>query len=369
MGSFREIMQKKTQSFAGRFVCVMTAMIGICLLFYGCGRETSMEDTVSEESMVQASEEAGAEWDNDQEESSIREKTESFKEDDAGALEIPLLEQLFTYEEVENSSEQYLVITGIEDKYRDRFQEYLVITGIAEEHQEQYMKHMIEHKEWIDTQRKCLRFPTDVNGIPVREIGAFAFADIEMDGVEFIDSIRVVGEGAFRNTQITKLRFSANLETIGEAAFENCNLERLEFPETLSFIGNRAFADCDPDFLLCYGDDTDGKENLAAKYAGENGLNSMEIILSQTPIIHYPAEPYILQPRIGNFFYGDYEDLEEDQWCTWEEDENAPNFGYSDWQWSGCSSWCGVMDFELTAEASSELASANHLSYWIGNGV
>lgn len=124
-------------------------------------------------------------------------------------------------------------------------------------------------------------------------------------------------------------------------------------------IAREAFADCHAEFLLCYGDDTGGRENLAAKYAGENGLDSMEIILSQTPIIHYPEEPYILQPRIGNFFYGDYEDLEEDQWCTWEEDENAPNFGYSDWQWIGCSSWCGVVDFELTAEASSELASAN----------
>ena len=262
MGSLRQIMQKKTQSSSGRLFCVMTAMIGSCLLFYGYGREAFMEDMVSGENMVQASEEVGAEWDNDQGEGSIREKTEPSEENGAGALEIPLLEQLFTYEEVKNSSEQY-------------------------------MKYMIEHKEWIDTQRKCLHFPTDVNGIPVKEIGAFAFAD------------------------------------------------------------------CDADFLLCYGDDTDGKENLAAKYAGENGLNSMEIILSQTPIIHYPAEPYILKPRMGNFFYGDYEDLEEDQWCTWEEDENAPNFGYSDWQWSGCSSWCGVVDFELTAEASSELASAN----------
>lgn len=121
---------------------------------------------MSEENMVQATEEVGAEWDNDQEESSIKEKTEPCEENNAGALKVPLLKHLFTYEEVENSSEQYLVITGLADKYRDRFQEYLVITGIEEEYQEQYMKYMIEHKEWIDTQRKCLHFPTDVNGIP-----------------------------------------------------------------------------------------------------------------------------------------------------------------------------------------------------------
>lgn len=200
MEGFRPTMQKKTQSSAGRFVSVMTAMTGICLFLYGCGRGASIEDAAQEEKMVQASEEAGTEWENDQEESG------------AGALEIPLLEQLFTYEEAENSSEQYLVITGIADKYRDRFQEYLVITGITEKYQEQYMKYMIEHKEWIDTQRKCLNFPADVNGIPVREIGAFAFADIEMDGVELTDSIEAVGEGAFRNTGITQLKFSANLK-------------------------------------------------------------------------------------------------------------------------------------------------------------
>lgn len=382
MGSSSKMMQRKTQSFAFRFVCMMMEMIGISLLFVGCGRGTSIEDTVSEETMVQASEKAGAEWDNDREEGSIREEMEPSEEDGAEELEIPLLEQLFTYEEVENSSGQYLVITGIADKYQERFPEYLVIAGITEKYQEQFMKHMIEHREWIDTQRKCLQFPTDVNGVPIKEIGAYAFADIKLDEVELIDSIEVIGEGAFRNTGIMGLKLSQNLKTIGETAFENCNLERLEFPGALSFIGNRAFAgnkdlwtvlihkvdveigqeafaDCSTDFLLCYGDDTDGKENLAAKYAGENELDSMEIILSQTPIIHYPTEPYILQPRIGNFFYGDYEDLDEEQWCTWGEDEDAPNFGYSDWQWMGCSSWCGVEDFEVTVEASSELASAN----------
>ena len=347
---FGKNVQKKTQSFAAGYVCWIAAMAGISLLLYGCGRIASVEDTVSMKTIVQ--------------------------------VDIPLLDQLFTYEEAEDTSGQYLVITGIAEKYQDQFVEYLVITGISEKYQEQYMRHMIEYPEWIDSQRKCLRFPAEVNGIPIREIGAFAFAEIEMDGVELLDSIEVIGEGAFRNTGITELIFSQNLKSIGESAFENCNLERLEFPGQLSLIGNRAFAgnmdlwtvlihnvdveigqeafaECSADFLLCYGDDTDGKENLAAKYAGENGLDSMEIVLSQEPVIQYPTEPYVLQPRIENFFYGDYGDWEEEQWCTWEQDENAPNFGYSDWQWIGCSSWCGVADFELTVDATSELASAN----------
>lgn len=392
MESFRKAMQDKIVRSADKSICIMVTVIGISLSLYGCGRGTSMEntviediiieDTVSEETTVQASEETKADWKHDTEESSSIEETEFSEADNIEWLEIPLLEQLFTYEKVENSLGQYLVITGIADKYRDQFIKYLVITGISEKYQNQYMAHMIEHPEWIDTQRKCLQFPADVDGVPVREIGAFAFADIEIDGVELLDSIEVIGEGAFRNTEITNLKLPENLRSIGEAAFENCQLERIEFPKQLSFIGKRAFAgntalwtvlihkvdleieedafaDCSEDFLLCYGDDADGMENLAAKYAKENRLDTMEIILSQTPIIHYPTEPYVLHPRIDNFFYGDYEDLEEEQWCTWEQDENAPNFGYSDWQWSGCSTWCGVMDFEQMVEASSELASTN----------
>ncbi|MDE5699194.1 MAG: leucine-rich repeat domain-containing protein [Lachnospiraceae bacterium] len=395
MESFGKTVQKKMQIPAVRYICMTAAITGISLLLYGCGKGASIEntmstdtvtqaseDTVSADTVTRASEDTGAEQDNDGEAFCIREKTKSSGEDSAEGFKIPLLEQLFTYEEAENASGQYLVITGIAEKYREQFIEFLVITGISENYQEQYMRHMIEYPEWLDTQSKYLQFPAEVNGLPVREIGAFAFADIKMDGVELSDSIEAIGEGAFRNTGITKLRFSQNLKTIGKSAFENCSLERLAFPEQLSSIGSRAFAgntdlwtvlihkvdvaigleafaDCSADFLLCYGDDTDGMENLAAEYAGKNGLDSMEIMLSKTPVIHYPPEPYVLQPRIDSFFYGDYGDWEGEQWCTWEQDENAPNFGYSDWQWIGCSSWCGVTDFELTVEASSELASAN----------
>ena len=100
------------------------------------------------------------------------------------------------------------------------------------------------------------------------------------------------------------------------------------------------------------------RENTAAEYAREQGLDSMEIILSRDPIVNYPSEPLVLEPELGSFFYGDYEDSDEELWCSWEEAEDAPNFGYIDWQAPGCSSWCGAYGFEQEAEASSELASA-----------
>lgn len=373
MGDFRIKMQGKRRKFFGRSGCLIAVVLGISFLFYGCGKEDSVNNTtvkhmtVDDMAVVDAAVGRAVVWEADKN-GDFKEgrdhETEASEENEEPVR--PLLEQLFTYEKEGTSYNSYLTITGIAEEYKADFAEY-----------------MHEFRNGLGSlEKKYICFPADVDGIPVREIGAYAFADMEIDEVELGDTIEMIAEGAFRNTGATDLELPENLKLIGEAAFENCNLDRLEFPEHVLFIDKRAFAgnpdlwtvlmrnvdtqikeeafaDCSEDFLLCYGDDTEGKENLVAKYAKENGFGSMEIVLSKTPIVHYPSEPYVLQPQIDNFFYGDDGDEEKDQWCTWEADENAPNFGYSDWQWSGCSSWCGVMDFEQTAEATSELASVN----------
>lgn len=79
--------------------------------------------------------------------------------------------------------------------------------------------------------------------------------------------------------------------------------------------------------------------------------------LAQPPVIDYPDTPLVLKPEIRNFFYGEDGKEEKDQWCTWEYAEEAPNFGFIDWQAPGCSSWCAVVDFSQEAEASSTLRS------------
>lgn len=263
----------------------------------------------------------------------------------------------------------------------DQGTEYLVITGIAEDKKElfeAYMTDMEQHR----IGGVCLQIPGEMEGISVREIGTEAFADMEIPKVEFPDTVKVIGDGAFRDTGLSSLNLPPGLEKIGAEAFENCCLQRVEFPDCPVVVGERgfagnkelwtvfaadvgtmfgkdAFADCSEQFLLCYGDDSEGRENLVAEYARENGLDSREIILSQEPIVHYHEELLSLQPRVDNFFYGEDGDEETEQWCSWEYDENAPNFGYDDWQWPGCSSWCGVMDFIQEAEATSELASGS----------
>lgn len=283
----------------------------------------------------------------------------------------PLLEQLFSYEIEKNHGNPYLIVTGIAEEYRDSFWENMAdITG-------------------RESKYRYMLIPADVNGMPVRAIGEEAFAGMDIIRLGLPDTLTLIGDGAFRHTHVSRLELPENLEHIGAGAFEDCGLERLQFPHRLVSVGERAFAgsmdlwtvlipnaetslgdgafaDCREGFLLCYGDQPENQENLVAGYAEEQGLACMEIILSQEPIVNYPDQPLTLKPEIGSFFYGDYENGDDELWCSWEEAADAPNFGYIDWQAPGCSSWCGAYGFEQEAEASSELASAED-RYAAGN--
>lgn len=319
--------------------------------------ETELETTESDagETQTGAGEpESGAGMEKDgADESGTAEDTEP---------ETPLLEQLFTYETTWFPG-THLRITGIAEEYEAHFWEYM------EEIRDSY------GSEWY------LMIPGDINGIPVWEIAEGAFAGRQMYGVLLPDSVKEIGEEAFRNTGIKDILLPADLEYIGAGAFENCNLKRIAFPdrafviEENAFAGSRnlisvlipdveteigkdVFVGCAPDFCIYYGTGQEEKYGLVQQYAAEYGYDSAEVIASDRPYIRYHDEPLILKPEIRNFFYGDDEE-DEDLWCSWEEDENAPNFGYPDWQWSGCSSWCGCNDFELKAGASSELSSAD----------
>ena len=295
--------------------------------------------------------------DSDEEADYPDEEEADFVENSITSDRLPLTEEMFSYEVSE-------------------WKNYVVITGVIEEYQEIFWERMAKNSlTWKDV---YLQIPEDIDGLPVWEIGENAFANEKIERVTLPDSIREIKAGAFKNTGISGINFPDGLEAIGDSAFANCNLEYESFSSSLQTIGDRAFAgnpklwtvlvpnvsteigdeaflNCGKDFLLCYGDDQQGKENLVAAYAKENGFDSMEIHLSKEPVVHYSAQPLVLKPEVRNFFYGD--DGEDEQWCTWEEDEAAPNFGYPDWQWSGCSSWCGVRDFMLEVETSSELSS------------
>lgn len=287
--------------------------------------------------------------------------------DEEGAAEEeapPLLEQLFTYEVNQSFGDSYLTITGIAQEYRDNFWEN--------------MDNIIMYS----SERRHMLIPADINGIPVKAIGEGAFADMDVKWLELSDTLEIIGDRAFRHTGINRVELPESLEHIGAEAFAGCGMECLQFPNGLltvgdgafagsgdlwtvlipnvqTMLGDGAFADCREGFVLCYGDHPADEENLVSEYAEKQGLDCMEIILSDTPIVNYPSQPLVLKPEVRSFFYGDYGDSDEELWCSWEEDEDAPNFGYSDWQAPGCSSWCGAYGFEQEVQGSSELASAD----------
>ena len=288
----------------------------------------------------------------------------------------PLLEQLFAFEKHRYDGMPYITITGIGEEY--------------EWNEWNFWKYMEEIRDNYGS-KQIMLIPSDINGIPVKEIASGAFADRQMYGVIFPDTVEWIGEDAFQNTGLRTVVLSENLEEIGARAFENCNLSRVAFPDKALLIGERAFAEnqelwtvlipdveteiregafegCAPQFLLCYGTGQEEKRNAVLPYAQENGMETMTVIASKEPVVNYHDEPLMLKPEVRNFFYGDDGDYEKDQWCTWEEDVNAPNFGYSDWQWGGCSSWCACIDFECNTRASSELASGDG-RYAAGNVV
>lgn len=339
-----------------RYIFIIVAILTGCILWSGCGGGESRE-LPTESSEIRETDQTTA-----ASERVYSEETAATAQPTSTAA--PLLEQLFSYEVVNNFGNPYLVITGIAEEYRDSFRENMAdIMGSSRAGND-------------------IRIPTDINGMPVRGIGEEAFADMDIQRLFLPDTLKTIEEGAFRNTGISRLDLPENLEYIGAGAFEGCVLERLQLPDRPLTIGERAFAgnqelwtvlipnvettledgvfaDCREGFLLCYGNHPTEKENPVAEYAREQGLDSMQIVLTKAPIIRYPSEPLVLKAEIRNFFYGDYEDSEEELWCSWEEAEDAPNFGYVDWQAPGCSSWCGAYGFEREVEASSELASAN----------
>lgn len=348
-----------------RYVLSITALLASCMLWGGCGmgEDQNIEIGQIEESV--AAEDADRKQTSAVSERVDEERAGSEAATGEAAQEAPpLLEQLFSYEVNKNYGNPYLIITGIAEEYQDSFWEN--------------MDNITLHSD----KHGCMLIPADINGKPVRVIGEEAFAGMDIKWLDLPDTVEAIEAGAFRNTNVTRMKLPENLEYIGARAFEGCGLERLQLPDRPLTIGERAFADsgelwtvlipnaetiledgvfadCREGFLLCYGDYPKARENLVAEYAVKQGLDSMEIILSSKPIVNYSEEPLVLKPEIRSFFYGDYGESDEELWCSWEENEDAPNFGYNDWQAPGCSSWCGAYGFELEAKASSELASAD----------
>lgn len=180
--------------------------------------------------------------------------------------------------------------------------------------------------------------PDKLGGIPVKEIKADAFSGEGAWSVTLPEQIRVIGDRAF-----------ADNEELWGVYIENVDC----------VMGEDVFAGCAEDFYICYGENTDGKENLIEEYAKANGMTIIENMdtTGQGVIVNYPEEPLILTPDVRQFFYGE-NDIDKEYAHMDEYAENASDYGFGEWH-APCGEFCAMPGGDLMIEASSELASSN----------
>ena len=252
-----------------------------------------------------------------------------------------------------------------------------VITGLKEEYKELLQQNITY---------RYIEIPHTLGAHLVTEIGDGAFEDIELISIDMPESVEVIGNSAFRNTGIAKVNFPEcpNLKTVGDNAFENCNLQdeyqSVWFMEEIgerAFAGNErltkvnfwsgdvtigkdAFDGCGDEmhFFVEWSREETGKE--VEEYAASNSIKVEYHVATQ---VNVPPEPLLLTPEIGSFFYGElggsFDDWFDDMFCSFEKTPDAPNFGFEDWQWLGCSRWEHIYNFAHRVTASSELSSAS----------
>ena len=178
--------------------------------------------------------------------------------------------------------------------------------------------------------------PDEVDGIPVKEIGANAFSGGGAWSITLPKQIRAIGDRAF-----------ADNEELWGVYIENVDC----------VIGEDAFAGCEEDFYICYGENTEGRENLIEEYAKANGMTALEVVdtTGQGVIVNYSEEPLVLKPDVRQFF----------DWESSEYAEGAQEYGFGEWL-APCGEFCAMPGGGLRIEASSELASSSD-RYEAGN--
>ncbi len=362
-----------------RLISICTTLI-LVLSIYGCARTT--EDSSAAETAGSALYDAETErgeaelQDTEAESAEVSDEAES--------------DTTVVVEEQEQGEAEEDPMSNIAPQYMFDYKFYdnsVVITGL----QAQYKKYLQENMSTFIE----IEIPDTLFEYSVVEIGDHAFEDIKLKSVHIPESVEVIGNSAFRNTGIEDVNLSKcyNLKEVKAGAFENCNLHdddyNIWFMEKIgerAFAGNEqltrvnfwsgdviiekdAFDGCGDEmlFYVVWSREETGKEVEA--YAEANGIKMEYSVTTQ---INVPSEPLLLTPKIGSFFYGElggtYDDWDDDMFCSFEKTPDAPNFGFEDWQWYGCSKWEHIFLFANQTTASSELNSASD-RYCAGNAV
>ncbi|MDE6597364.1 MAG: leucine-rich repeat protein [Clostridia bacterium] len=91
-----------------------------------------------------------------------------------------------------------------------------------------------------------LVIPSEHNGLPVKDIGEYAFiACTNFTSVDICNGIEIIDEGAFMAcSNLNTVLLPESLTTIDVDAFADCGILQIVIPENVTKIGNNAFCGC-----------------------------------------------------------------------------------------------------------------------------
>lgn len=87
--------------------------------------------------------------------------------------------------------------------------------------------------------------PATYKGLPVTEVGEFAFSDLNAQKIVLPESVQRVGYQAFSYCAAEEIVLPQTMQSIGDAAFYFCsNLQKINLPEGIERVGDSAFYFC-----------------------------------------------------------------------------------------------------------------------------
>ena len=87
--------------------------------------------------------------------------------------------------------------------------------------------------------------PATYKGLPVTEVGEFAFSDLNAQKIVLPESVQRIGYQAFSRCTAKEIVLPQTMQFLGDAAFYYCmNLQKINLPEGIERVGDSAFYFC-----------------------------------------------------------------------------------------------------------------------------
>lgn len=129
-----------------------------------------------------------------------------------------------------------------------------------------------------------LKVPSKLGGTTITEIGAGAFAEMDINTVYIEEGIKVIGENAFARSNVEYVDIPAGVTTVKKGAFDSCgglSVVIINSPDTVLEAGAFANTDRIHISLIC----TVDKENIVSEITRAKGDGNFEIHVFHTALV------------------------------------------------------------------------------------